>query len=301
MSGDDVEMKDPVEVEEQAVEDTETAGEAGPAIGTESGPAVNADAENQETGSSEPAENTATTEASESTAPQETSATSAGGDEEGADEKTESQTDKQGQDAADAGENGNGNGEDVDIDEEDIIKPDEDEDEEAEEEGAEGAEETKNEREEPTRPIIHPIPLQRKDKSLKELLNSMDEYAPIIPDAVTDFYLAKAGFETSDRRIKRLLALATQKFVSDIASDAYQYSRIRSATSVSNSSNPQARARALMAGMSGAAGAQAGGASTGSTAPGPPGNQGKLVLTMEDLGNALSEYGVNIRTPDFYR
>jgi transcription initiation factor TFIID subunit 10 len=174
-------------------------------------------------------------------------------------------------------------------------------------------------------PQPKPLPhFTRKDKTLLEFLNSMDDYAPIIPDAVTDYYLAKSGFETADKRIKRLLALATQKFISDIASDAYQYSRIRSATSVSNSSNPQARAKALMAGMNAAAaGPAAGGAvagATGASVTGQPGatgattgttssgggggisgNQGKSVLTMEDLGSALAEYGLNIRRPDFYR
>jgi transcription initiation factor TFIID subunit 10 len=136
-----------------------------------------------------------------------------------------------------------------------------------------------------------PIPPRptRKERSLKEFLNSMDEYSPIIPDAVTDYYLAKAGFETSDGRIKKLLALATQKFISDVAADAYQHSRIRSSSSLSSSSNPHARARALAAG-----------------APTQPGSsaaasQGKIVLTTEDLSSALVEYGLNIRRPDFYR
>ncbi|CAN6643709.1 transcription initiation factor TFIID subunit 10 [Trichomonascus vanleenenianus] len=149
-------------------------------------------------------------------------------------------------------------------------------------------------------PVPPPPPsLQRKDKSLKEFLNSMDDYAPIIPDAVTDYYLAKSGFDTSDRRIKRLLALATQKFVSDIASDAYQFSRIRSSSSVASSSNPQARARALVAGMAGASAQQP---VSGQSAPSGGGaGQGRIVLTMEDLGNALAEYGLNIKRPDFYR
>lgn len=160
-------------------------------------------------------------------------------------------------------------------------------------------------------PKSQPLPqFTRKDKTLLEFLNSMDQYAPIIPDAVTDFYLAKSGFESSDRRIKRLLALATQKFISDIASDAYQYSRIRSASSISSSSNPQARAKALVAGMNGNAananmtsGPNAAGQQAQPTAASgvSSNNQGKLVLTMEDLGSALAEYGLNIKRPDFYR
>ena len=57
------------------------------------------------------------------------------------------------------------------------------------------------------------------------------DFAPIIPDAVTDYYLAKNGFETSDIKIKRLLALATQSSLV-ILQDAYEYSRIRSASAV---------------------------------------------------------------------
>lgn len=102
---------------------------------------------------------------------------------------------------------------------------------------------------------VPPIPeLTRADKTLDELLDLLDDpdFTPIIPDAVTDYYVAKSGLDlnfTSNieaTKIKRLLALATQKFISDIATDAYEYSRIRSNTAVYSSNNPQARARALM-------------------------------------------------------
>lgn len=150
----------------------------------------------------------------------------------------------------------------------------------------------------------------RKDKTLREVLDMVnDEYAPIIPDAVTDFYLAKNGLQCPDLKIKRVLALATQKFISDIATDAYQYSRIRSLSSVYNSANPQARARALVSGQAAAAGnASGGGGGGGAAAGGATGGGGgsgnkqeKIVLTSEDLSSALSEYGLNINRPDFYR
>lgn len=165
----------------------------------------------------------------------------------------------------------------------------------------------------PIAAVIPELPdLTRKDKTLKEVLDMMDgDFAPIIPDAVTDYYLAKNGFETSDVKIKRLLALATQKFISDIAQDAYEYSRIRSASAVYNSSNPQVRAKLLLQGQQYAnqqslAGNSANGGENdqqqSQQSHSNAGNQqGKIVLTMGDLSNALSEYGMNTSRPEFYR
>ncbi|ORY79917.1 transcription initiation factor TFIID 23-30kDa subunit-domain-containing protein [Protomyces lactucae-debilis] len=101
------------------------------------------------------------------------------------------------------------------------------------------------------------------DRTLKDFLKILDTHAPIIPDAVTDYYLSQAGFECDDPRVKRLLALAAQKFVSDIAQDAYQHSKIRSS--------------------------------------GTTGDRGRAVLTMDDLGAAVQEYGINIKRQDFMR
>ncbi|CAO3648810.1 unnamed protein product [Mucor fragilis] len=103
-----------------------------------------------------------------------------------------------------------------------------------------------------------------KSKTMAEFLASMDSYAPIIPDAVTDYYLNKSGFDCDDVRIKRLLALATQKFVADIATDAFQFCKVR------QSGNRKS------------------------------GKERKTVLTMEDLTAALADYGVNIKKPDYY-
>ena len=102
-------------------------------------------------------------------------------------------------------------------------------------------------------------------------------------------------------RLKRLLALATQKFIADIATDAYQYSRIRQNSSNANNAASAAAAAAAAAGGAGGGPPRAtarpgfgGGSGSGGTA-------GRTVLTMEDLGSAVGEYGVNTRRPEFYR
>ncbi|KAK4494167.1 hypothetical protein PRZ48_014465 [Zasmidium cellare] len=165
--------------------------------------------------------------------------------------------------------------------------------------------------------VVEPRIPQKKDTSLREFMGKMDDYAPLIPDAVTDYYLTLAGLPPppeTDRRLARLLALATQKFIADIAADAYQYSRIRSTNTTSN--NP-------MTGLGGAAGfgtnmpggegesggkgkkdqkaAPLGGPRAGYGGGGAGGGQGRTVLTMEDLGMAVGEYGVNVKRGEFYR
>ncbi|KAF4431834.1 transcription initiation factor TFIID subunit 10 [Fusarium austroafricanum] len=153
----------------------------------------------------------------------------------------------------------------------------------------------------------------RKDVSLREFLNKMDDYAPIIPDAVTNYYMTKAGLPPppqTDPRLARLLALATQKFIADIAADAYQYSRIRAS---SNTNNPMGSLGAA-AGFpipgqpTGQPGSkdQTKGAPLGIQRPGyggggQGGSQNRTVLTMEDLGMAVGEYGVNVKRSEFYR
>ncbi|KAH6679511.1 transcription initiation factor TFIID 23-30kDa subunit-domain-containing protein [Halenospora varia] len=173
-----------------------------------------------------------------------------------------------------------------------------------------------NEEQDPVAPAPEPKVPTRKDASLKEFLSKMDDYAPIIPDAVTNYYLTKAGLPPppqTDERLARLLALATQKFIADIAADAYQYSRIRSSNS-SNANNPMGNLGAAAGfpvpgqptaapgskeqqGRGGPLGIQRPGYGGG----GQGGSQNRTVLTMEDLGMAVGEYGVNVKRGEFYR
>jgi len=122
--------------------------------------------------------------------------------------------------------------------------------------------------------------IARQDRTLVEFLLMLDEYEPLIPNEVTDYYLQRVGFECDDVKLKRLLSLAAQKFVSDIAADAYQHARIRT------NAAPSGRTRA---------GDKVGPGTSSSNR-----DKTKTTLTMEDLSAALSEYGINARKPEFY-
>lgn len=124
-------------------------------------------------------------------------------------------------------------------------------------------------------PSRRPDEEAKKDRTLAEFLLMLDDYEPLIPNEVTDYYLQRVGFECEDVRLKRLLSLAAQKFVSDIAADAYQHARIRS-----NASGGRSRA------------AQSG--------PQAARDKTKTTLMMEDLSAALAEYGITSRKPEFY-
>lgn len=172
-----------------------------------------------------------------------------------------------------------------------------------------------------------PIP-SRKDVTLREFISKMDDYAPIIPDAVTSHYLTLAGLPPPNPAdpigvntgctplpLARLLALATQKFVADLAADAYQYSRIRAGNSAAASNalggamgppQPPVAGGGAQAGKGSAAqqstlGVQRAGFGGGGQGRGQGSGQGKSVLTMEDLGMAVQEYGINVRRGEFYR
>ncbi|KAJ5086524.1 Transcription initiation factor TFIID 23-30kDa subunit [Penicillium alfredii] len=176
----------------------------------------------------------------------------------------------------------------------------------------------------------------KKETSLREFLGKMDDYAPIKEadhTLTTDSRRRHSSLPHTGRspppgtgpnqtppHLARLLALATQKFVSDLAADSYQYARIRASNS-SSANNPMGSLTAA-AGLSAPAGAGAapGGVAGGEGGKSNKGNthlgiqrpgfggggsggsgQGRTVLTMEDLGMAVSEYGVTVKRGEFYR
>ncbi|XP_067826572.1 transcription initiation factor TFIID subunit 10 [Heptranchias perlo] len=110
------------------------------------------------------------------------------------------------------------------------------------------------------KPIISTTPLA-------DFLMQLEDYTPTIPDAVTGYYLNRAGFEASDPRIIRLISLAAQKFISDIANDALQHCKMKGTASGSSRNKSKDK---------------------------------KYTLTMEDLIPALTEYGINVKKPHYF-
>ncbi|XP_026463771.1 transcription initiation factor TFIID subunit 10-like [Ctenocephalides felis] len=114
---------------------------------------------------------------------------------------------------------------------------------------------------------------QNSGQPLSDFLLQLEDYIPTIPDSLTTNYLRSAGCESTDPRIIRLISLAAQKFISDVANDALQHCKTRSINTpanVSNSKNPKLN------------------------------KDKKYTLTMEDLAPALQDYGISVKKPHYY-
>ncbi|KNA24955.1 hypothetical protein SOVF_010980 [Spinacia oleracea] len=107
------------------------------------------------------------------------------------------------------------------------------------------------------------------DATLSEFLASLMDYTPTIPDELVEHYLGKSGFQCPDVRLIRLVAVATQKFISEVATDALQHCKARQSSVVKDKRDKQQKEK-------------------------------RLVLTMEDLSRALREYGVNLKHQEYF-
>ncbi|XP_022919906.1 transcription initiation factor TFIID subunit 10-like [Onthophagus taurus] len=111
---------------------------------------------------------------------------------------------------------------------------------------------------------------------LSDFLLQLEDYNPTIPDGVTAHYLRSSGLEPKDPRLLRLISIAAQKFISDIANDALQHCKMRTSNSSSSSSS-------------------------GNNSKNAKGTKDRrYCLTMEDLTPALSEFGISVKKPHYY-
>ncbi|VAI72450.1 unnamed protein product [Triticum turgidum subsp. durum] len=104
---------------------------------------------------------------------------------------------------------------------------------------------------------------------LTDFLSSLMDYNPTIPDELVEHYLGRSGFHCPDLRLTRLVAVAAQKFISDIASDSLQHCKARVAAPIKDNKSKQPKDR-------------------------------RLVLTMDDLSKALREVNHFLLHMSFY-
>ena len=110
------------------------------------------------------------------------------------------------------------------------------------------------------------------EEEIAAFLESLDECTPTIPDGLTNHYLKQSGIKEPDVRITRLISLAAQKFVTQIAQDARQCAQQRSEMMAREKRERGYDAR-----------------------------DKRAVLTMEDVSAALGEYGVDVRKPPYFQ
>eukprot|EP01012_Entosiphon_sulcatum_P027691 TRINITY_DN3339_c0_g1_i2.p1 TRINITY_DN3339_c0_g1~~TRINITY_DN3339_c0_g1_i2.p1 ORF type:complete len:104 (-),score=13.45 TRINITY_DN3339_c0_g1_i2:28-339(-) len=60
-------------------------------------------------------------------------------------------------------------------------------------------------------------------ESLLALLEDRRAYEPLLPESLLDHYLQQAGLDTTDVKVKRLISLATEKFLHDVMHRAHDY------------------------------------------------------------------------------
>ncbi|OIT31163.1 PREDICTED: transcription initiation factor TFIID subunit 10-like [Nicotiana attenuata] len=95
------------------------------------------------------------------------------------------------------------------------------------------------------------------------------DYTPTIPDELVEHYLGKSGFQCRDVRLIRLVAVATQKFIADVATDALQHCKARQSAIVKDKRDKQQKDK-------------------------------RLILTMDGLSKSLREYGVNVKHQEYF-
>ncbi|GFU90944.1 transcription initiation factor TFIID subunit 10 [Trichonephila clavipes] len=101
-------------------------------------------------------------------------------------------------------------------------------------------------------------------QSLSEFVSQLDNYTSTIPDPVAAHYMRSAGFSSNDPKIIKLISIAAQKFLSDIASDSLEQCKMKNAEQTKKTTKDK-----------------------------------KYVLTMEDLTTSLEEYGISVKKPPY--
>jgi len=101
-----------------------------------------------------------------------------------------------------------------------------------------------------------------------EVLDRVEAYQPAIPDNVTENILINSGLNTNDPQMVRLVSLAAQKFISDIAYEALQHCKMRGGGKEQKKKEGR--------------------------------KSEKFTMTLDDLNGSLQEHGIMVQKPPYY-
>ena len=138
---------------------------------------------------------------------------------------------------------------------------------------------------------------------LDDFCMKLEDVNTTLPDSVINHYMKKAGFIVNDPKLVKIVSIASQKFISEIVNDVMQHHKLKSknATSLlptaSSTSSQSAGAKSKAANATAAASTAAAAAAAGAQ---NSGNVAPLTLTLEDLSQVLTEYGINVKKPYYF-
>ncbi|PSC70841.1 Transcription initiation factor TFIID subunit 10 [Micractinium conductrix] len=106
---------------------------------------------------------------------------------------------------------------------------------------------------------------------LKELLDELEDYAPVVPDEVTHHALRQSGYDCKDARTVRFISIAAQRFLAQVLEEAHNAHKLRQMA-------PAPKLKEA----------------------GYDPRDRRDLLTTEDLIKALDEYGVKVPRAPYY-
>lgn len=146
------------------------------------------------------------------------------------------------------------------------------------------------------------------EDEFKNFTEKLDQFTPVIPETVTEYYMKQSGLQTDDERVVKLLSASVQKFVSGIVNDCYQLHKLREKstnkpvatatnTAAAASAPPQPTTEPIVAAATTATTAAITTDQSGIKKPVVQTNQ---TLTLNDLTYVLDEYGINVKKTFYY-
>lgn len=149
---------------------------------------------------------------------------------------------------------------------------------------------------------------------LEEFCSKLSDINTTLPENVINYYMKKTGFIVNDPKLVKLVSIASQKFISEIVNDVMQHHKLRSkSTPAPASTSASATNNASVAASS--SNISANNPTTSASAANQPNSTANtkakastavtnaaagFTLTLEDLTQVLTEYGINVKKPYYF-